>query len=314
MLHRYEADISGIEPPSAINDPFAYEPHPLVRLAAAQVMPWLKGVKAAEEGKMLGVLAVSDNYGGIGFLAAFSGDMACAADIARRFVPPVIDLDDDAGFYARLDAEVMSLNRLIEAAESAPAITTARERLSSMLSAADEKLGIMKRANAAAKARRNEMRLSADADTSALIRESQFQKAELKRLRRQLTTPIEQLRATIARYDRRLEELRRLRRDMSEAVQREIFSRTEMLNARGERRSLLDIFDGVPPSGTGSCAAPKLLQYAFANRLTPLAMGEFWYGKNVTDTDGVTLRREGCFYPSCESRCRPILTYMLRDI
>lgn len=36
-LHRFEAEIGGIEVPERLNNPFEYAPHPLAMLAAEQV-------------------------------------------------------------------------------------------------------------------------------------------------------------------------------------------------------------------------------------------------------------------------------------
>lgn len=60
-----------------------------------------------------------------------------------------------------------------------------------------------------------------------------------------------------------------------------LFSQYKVLNAKGERRDIKSIFADsglIAPGGTGECAAPKLLQYAYAHGMHPVAMGEFWYG------------------------------------
>ena len=73
-LHRFEAEIGGIEVPERLNNPFEYAPHPLAVLAAEQVKSYVGAHSEwAEElarGKMLGVLVVSDASGELGFLAA----------------------------------------------------------------------------------------------------------------------------------------------------------------------------------------------------------------------------------------------------
>ena len=88
---------------------------------------------------------------------------------------------------------------------------------------------------------------------------------------------------------------------------------TDAMIVEAEGRSIADIFAAeglVPPGGTGECAAPKLLEYAYRNGLEPLAMGEFWYGK-ASDT---AVRTHGHFYPSCTSKCGPLLVYMLEGL
>ena len=77
---------------------------------------------------------------------------------------------------------------------------------------------------------------------------------------------------------------------------------------------MIDIFRNrvidVPPSGTGDCAAPKMLQYAFSNGLTPVAMAEFWWGKSPNSE----VRKHGNFYSACRGKCEPVLGHMLQGI
>ena len=103
------------------------------------------------------------------------------------------------------------------------------------------------------------------------------------------------------------------RKERSVALQEWLFRQYVVLNARGERKTILEIFAErglMPPGGTGDCAAPKLLQYAYLHGLRPLAMGEFWYG----DSPLHEVRRQGCFYPSCTGKCGPLLAYMLQGL
>ncbi|MDO5443438.1 MAG: RluA family pseudouridine synthase [Bacteroidia bacterium] len=107
--------------------------------------------------------------------------------------------------------------------------------------------------------------------------------------------------------------LKARRKSMSNDLQDWIFKQYVVLNALGEKKSILDIFAErglVPPGGTGDCAAPKLLQYAYMNGLRPIAMGEFWYG----DSPAKEIRRQGCFYPSCTGKCGPLLSFMLEGL
>jgi tRNA pseudouridine32 synthase/23S rRNA pseudouridine746 synthase len=93
-----------------------------------------------------------------------------------------------------------------------------------------------------------------------------------------------------------------------------LFEQFKVLNAKGKEKSLLDIFAEhsgiVPPGGAGECAAPKLLQYAYLNSLTPIAVAEFWVGESPLGE----VRRDGCFYGACKSKCEPILGYMLQGL
>ena len=79
-------------------------------------------------------------------------------------------------------------------------------------------------------------------------------------------------------------------------------------------KDLNDIFkdtpNHIPPAGSGECAAPKLLQYAFAHGLKPLALAEFWWGIAPKSE----IRQHKKFYASCQSKCQPILGHMLDGI
>lgn len=101
------------------------------------------------------------------------------------------------------------------------------------------------------------------------------------------------------------------RKQRSQALQEWLFEQYRMNNARGEYYNLMEIFRGkIPPGGTGECCAPKLMQAAYANGWQPLCMGEFWMGPSPKDE----LRIEGNFYPSCRSKCKPILEFMLQGL
>lgn len=111
----------------------------------------------------------------------------------------------------------------------------------------------------------------------------------------------------------RKKELVQLRKDKSVALQKWLFEQYHILNARGESKNIVEIFSEhglVAPGGTGDCALPKLLQYAYSHGLKPVASGEFWYGAPPVRE----LRREGSFYPSCTSKCGPLLGYMLQGL
>jgi tRNA pseudouridine32 synthase/23S rRNA pseudouridine746 synthase len=146
-----------------------------------------------------------------------------------------------------------------------------------------------------------------------LIRESQFEKAELRRLKLGWEENISTLKEDIRTILEELKRMKTRRAEMSDALQKWIFSQYIVHNALGESSSIGEIFDRselTPPGGTGECAAPKLLEYAYRNSLKPLAMGEFWYGLSPE----TAVRTQGHFYPSCTSKCGPLMEYMLQGL
>jgi tRNA pseudouridine32 synthase / 23S rRNA pseudouridine746 synthase len=113
--------------------------------------------------------------------------------------------------------------------------------------------------------------------------------------------------------NQRIAELKEKRKAHSIALQSRFYDSFSFLNQYGEEKSLRKIFkdniNGNPPGGAGECAVPKLLQYAFLQKMKPLAMAEFWWGVSPTDQ-----RIHGQFYPVCSDKCPAILEHMLKDI
>jgi tRNA pseudouridine32 synthase / 23S rRNA pseudouridine746 synthase len=112
----------------------------------------------------------------------------------------------------------------------------------------------------------------------------------------------------------KISELTEKRKQKSLALQQRIFEHTQFLNMLGIEKNVLEIFKssshGNPPSAAGECAAPKLLQYAFKQRLKPIALAEFWWGNSPKNKE----REHKSFYPACKHKCRPILEFMLNDM
>ena len=155
--------------------------------------------------------------------------------------------------------------------------------------------------------------MSDSTQTASLIRESQFEKAELRRLKLSWEERIGEIRERLDLQLAEITGLKTKRSVMSDTLQKWIFEQYIVYNASGGKTSVWELFSGqglIPPGGTGDCAAPKLLNHAYRMGLLPLAMGEFWYGKN-TDT---AVRCHGHFYPSCTSKCGPLLSYMLKGL
>lgn len=316
-MHRFP-DITGIALPERFTDPFRYSPHPLVQTAAGLLIGRIEASEHLSEmlaeGKMLGVLIVSEKDGQIGYLAAFSGNVQ-GHSLLDGFVPPIFDLLDPSGYFKAQEAEITAINKAIADAENGTRLNTLSQELAQDEKDRDEEIGIFKARMAISKRERDEIRceLSDPSALEVLIRESQFEKAELKRLKVGWEEKISLIRDEISLIEEDIREMKKRRAKMSDELQRWIFSRYVVHNALGEEKSIGEIFaeEGlVPPGGTGECAAPKLLEYAYRNGLKPLAMGEFWYG-NSPDS---AVRTQGRFYPSCTSKCGPLLSFMLKGL
>ena len=316
-MHLLPSDIS-VDIPERFTDPFRYSPHPLVSIAADMLMDRISDSKELtayfSEGKMLGVLVVSDNTGRIGYLSAFSGNVAGKSHI-DGFVPPIFDLLDPSGHFKLKEAEITSINTSITFMENSHQLNNLRMSLSDAERERDEKIGLIKTRMAISKRERDEMRRGTEdsSQLAELIRESQFEKAELRRLKLGWEEKIRSIKEGLQAIEEEIRTMKKRRAELSDALQKWIFSQYIVHNALGESASIGEVFKAlglVPPGGTGECAAPKLLEHAYRNSLKPLAMGEFWFGKSPE----TAVRTQGHFYPSCTSKCGPLLGYMLKGL
>ncbi|WP_337382867.1 pseudouridine synthase [Prevotella sp.] len=333
IVHHLNTDI---QPPHQFTFPFCYEPHPLCRLAAAEVEHHIveSGVWQGETscGKMFGVLVVREerrvkseesdgSEGALGFIAAYSGLLAGRNDWAY-FVPPVFDAQQPDGHFKVTERSISDINKEIDGIRRSADYQSAKNREEELRQSADEQIAAMKQHIASAKAERDRRRSDAqaglvhisEAEAAAMTRESQTLKADLRRLKQRLDMELSAAHALTFQYDERIAALRQRRRSMSDELQRWLFEQYRMLNARGEERNLIDIFSatthGIPPAGAGDCCAPKLLQYAYSHGLQPVCMAEFWWGESPRQE----IRHHLSYYPACRSKCLPILTHMLQGL
>lgn len=308
-------ELSGTELPKQFTFPFHYIPHHLCICAAQHVQAHLythpEWQNELHRGKMMGVLVVKKDNN-VGYLAAFSGNLAHSNN-HDFFVPAVYDLLAEHGFFRPEEEQISAINKLIADETICAERQALIDRISTTEKAANEAIDNYRTFMKEAKALRDLARSSGE-DTAPLIAESQFQKAELKRIQSHWNAIIEELRHTLAERDARVAAWKAERQQRSAALQERIFHHFVMLNAHGESKDLCEIFadtpQHTPPGGAGECAAPKLLQYAYANGYQPLAMAEFWIGESPKEE----IRRHGCFYPSCRAKCEPILGWMLKGL
>lgn len=320
MLHRFTTSITDIPLPERFTYPFCYTPHPLCILAAKEVQSYLTRQTTwkdeLRQGKMFGVLIVQTEHGEIGYLAAFSGILA-GKNLHPFFVPPVYDLLQPQGFFKIEEENISSINRNIRQLENDKAYAALSAELARTIQSAENILATakaqLKEAKTAREQCRKEKELNAQ-EEAELIRESQFQKAEYKRLERSWKARITTLQTQTEDWERRISALKSERKTRSAALQQKLFEQFGMLNYRGEVKNLCEIFGQTvhktPPAGAGECAAPKLLQQAYLHGWKPIAMTEFWWG----DSPKTEIRHHGHYYPACKGKCEPILQHMLQGL
>ena len=317
MIHFFKQNIEDISIPEKFTFPFHYTPHPLTRIAADEVRSYLSTRLDWQDeickGKMFGVLIVRTSDGGIGYLAAFSGNLA-GSNMHDFFVPPVYDLLNPDGYFRKEEAEISALNKRIGDICKSDAYILSKKEYEDTKADALSSLSSAKESLKENKKERDEKRANGNLspeELDAMIRESQFQKAEYKRLENSWKERLNEVEQRVKGFDTEILQLKQERKTRSAALQLWLFRQFDMLNAKGERKDLCEIFKDtpqeLPPAGAGECALPKLLQYAYLNDLQPLAMGEFWCGMSPKDE----IRHDGYFYPSCKGKCEPILKHML---
>ena len=328
MIHFFKKPVSYLALPEKFTYPFHYTPHPLCVLAAEEVKAYIASRKEWQEelasGKMFGVLIVqTDNRitnneeNQIGYLAAFSGNLA-GKNLHPYFVPPVYDLLQPEGFFKIEEEQISAINIRIRELENSSSYLDSKEKwkieteqAKAVLNQAKAELKMAKEAR---EIRRQSSPELSEEEQASLIRESQYQKAEYKRLEKEWKKRLEELETEVRHFDIEIERLKTERKERSAALQRKLFEQFRMLNAQGEVKDLYTIFEQtvqkVPPAGAGECALPKLLQYAYLHQLKPLAMAEFWWG----DSPKNEIRHHGYYYPSCKGKCEPILQHMLQGL
>ena len=330
-----DSAIKGIALPECFTFPFYYEPHPLTKIAAAELQCYLEtqtgmhhnfGLTEDQDGpvigKMFGVLVVQDKKGKLGYLSAFSGKLAGSND-HPKFVPPVFDMLIENSFFLKEQAIINTINlqiREIEAGDNYKNLKQDLDRLNtlSIQETAEFKKQLKINKTFRKKLREEQKdRLSEEAYNyfeADLIKQSLRDKHLLNVLLTKWEQVLAEIRSGIEKSEAEIEVLKNERRDRSSALQKQLFDQYEFLNKDGVRKSLQSIFNdttfGKPPSAAGECATPKLLQYAFLNGYKPLAMAEFWWGASPRSE----IRKHKQFYPACTGKCKPILKHMLEGI
>ena len=334
-----------------LNNPFYYTPSARCEEAVSSLLAiirfhpeWNEEVR---KGKTFGVLITETET-----LYAYSGQMLGQYDI-EGFVPPVFDYLDEKGYFKIHEAEIVNINKEIERLSASDELRQAREALYE------------------AEAEKPVLPHSRDVDPTseeyeAYCRKRQFEKGEYRRQKAVWNEEMQECRNALQVIQDQITSLKQERKRKSDALQHWLFEHFVMLNANGEKKNLLDIFAEwakrtgskcvIPPSGSGECCAPKLLQYAYLKGLKPVEIAEIcpspalWasspqgarrklpsFAENVIGNTNFTLAPWGSrrlsiseyvpedahragkglsfsFRPACQSRCKPILDWMLQGL
>jgi len=327
--------INEIALPERFTFPFYYEPHPLAKIASAELQHYLETQTGLDHnfglttdtgemaiGKMFGVLVVEDTEGKVGYLSAFSGKLAGTNDHSK-FVPPVFDMLTENSFFLKEQEVIGDINTQIEEILADENYNRLKQELEQLSAMSFQEISVLKKQLKSnkqnRKERREEQKNILDEDSYALfeadlVKQSFFDQYQLKVLTDKWKQFLEEMLTRWTAFETRIEALRNERREKSAALQGQLFEQYTFLNRAGKSRNLQDIFSetafGRPPSAAGECATPKLLQFAFANGYKPLAMAEFWWGASPRSE----VRKHKQYYPACAGKCKPILAHMLEGL
>lgn len=284
-----------------MNNPFYYTPSSQCEEAALVILQqiqhhpeWYEEVR---KGKTFGVLITETET-----LYAYSGQMLGQYDI-DVFVPPVFDYLDENGYFKIQEAQIVEINREIDRISASEELTKAREAL---YEAEKDKPVLPPSRNVAPESEEYE----------AYCRERQHEKGEYRRQKATWNERVDVCRKNLQSIQDHITSLKLERKHRSDSLQHWLFEHFVMLNARGEQENLLDIFAQwaertgskciIPPSGSGECCAPKLLQYAYLKGLKPVAIAEF--------SIDMTQDKKIVYKQACQGRCKPILDWMLQGL
>jgi tRNA pseudouridine32 synthase/23S rRNA pseudouridine746 synthase len=330
-FQHFKTTLSGITLPEKFTFPFYYEPHLLAKIATTEVQSYLENQTDFEHnfgldinnnalaiGKMFGVLVVKNKQNKIGYLTAFSGKLADKS-LPEKFVPPVFNMRTSGSFYIKGELEIDAMNAQLGVLKKDKKYLELKKIIAENTAIIQTDLSFqrnrMKRAKSDRKSQKKKaITLLNDLEfkelTKKLTQESYNNQFFIKELQEYYQAKIEKINLEFKVFEDKIIALKKERKEKSNYLQQTLFSKYAFLNQQKELKSLLTIFNNPtvkPPAGSGECAAPKLLQYAFANNLTPITMAEFWWGS----APNAAVRQHKNYYPACQGRCKPILTHML---
>ena len=336
MLHfqHFKEDVSGISIPEKFTFPFYYEPHELAKIGAKELQTYLEkqtdfvhnfGLYNDKNndsiGKMFGVLVVKKADNTIGYIAAFSGKLADKS-LPKIFVPPIFNMRTEGSFYIRGEKKIEEIGAEIKLLKKDKTYISLKKLVKKISKEIEEDLANlrkkMKTSKLARRLRKKEAITNLDETNfdifnKKLTQESYNDQFFYKELQEYYSYKVEENNNLLADLENKITSLIELRKETSAILQNTLFEKYQFLNQQKETKGLLAIFNNPlvkPPAGAGDCSAPKLLQYAFQNQLTPVVMAEFWWGISPNSE----IRKHKNFYPSCISRCKPILNHMLEGI
>lgn len=313
-------NLEGTQVPEILNNPFYIKPSSLGMRAFSVFRETLLNrpdiqtfFENSAIGKMLGLLVVKNTHGSLGFLAAYSGKLGETTHVSG-FVPPVFDTLIYDGFYKKGERILDGLTREIEVLLNAKDYLAKINEIYALKEDHKKELFDFLNQIKAGKTKRKALRVTASPEQIEKLNiESIDEQLRLKWRKRQMLEDENLLQVEIQDFENKIQDLKKQRKQLSQQLQRQLFEQYTFLNAHRKSKNILEVYEDygtvVPPAGAGECSAPKLFQFAFQHHLTPVELLEFWWGPSSPSQ----VRIQGNFYPSCRSKCEPILKHMLSE-
>ena len=323
----FTVNIEKVALPKRFTFPFCYHPHPLCLLAAEELQQQLQSHQQIPQefeqiGKMFGVLIVENKQGEIGYLSAFSGKQLTTKNMIN-FVPPVFELDAQTDFFHAENKIINRLNSELDTLLVNPKLAEYQQSLTVIFNQQEQQLAQHRNQMTLNRQTRKEQRSQAKNNLTEddlaqqlkqLAQQSVDDKNQLRDLKAYWAELIMQTQQKLTTLTDEINQIKKKRKQLSTKLQKKLFKQYRLLNSNGVEKDLIELFEDavypIPPAGTGDCAAPKLLQYAFKQHYKPLAMAEFWWGKPPKSE----IRQHRNFYGACSGKCQPILHHMLEGM
>ncbi len=333
LFKKLEVKASDNKIPSKFTFPFSYTPHTLCKIASEELQTYIEEQKhwvhdfgldtgSSGAGKMFGVLVVKNEANELGYISAFSGEIANQHNL-EGFVPPIFDITNKGVSYTKGMLEAAKWNEEIKELKNSNKYKQLSEALKAEQIKTKQDLANFRQEMDKNKAeRKDNLRFerltlsSGDYDKLCVkySEENELKRLEYEQLTEYLSEKVFVLKDEIASIEYRIESLTGLRDSLNKKIHEDLYKQYNFINKAGKQKNILDLFEttktSTPPEGAGDCTSPKLLQYAFQNKLTPIAMAQFWWGASPEST----IRQHKEYYPACMGKCQPILTHMLEGM
>lgn len=333
VFNAFQTSIDDIDLPKKFTFPFFYQPHDLSIIACEELQAWLTDNPTDLQdfnldGKMFGVLVVRNKNNELGYLAAYSGkqltrDIVVNKNNALTFCGSVNEFDGIDDFINTEQPAINVINDQLNLLVKNPIIEQLKLDIKHAKHQFELALICQQEAMVITRKSRKEQRQQGKEDLSddaykalehQLSRQSIIEKNALRDLKIKWQTLVDGKTQQLALLTGEIETLKIERKERSNGLQQHLFGQYIFLNANGESQDLKQLFintpQRVPPSGSGDCAAPKLMQSAYKLGLEPIALAEFWWG--IAPASQVRQHKQ--FYPACIGKCQPILNYMLQGL